>query len=93
MRISGLSCGPWLLKQDEMAPDVYHAIGNAAATYGTKLKLVRLEVNLRRDDEDSEAPSLWNLQATASENPDLSSKGAGERIYRGPLEWFQAVRF
>ncbi|GFF30702.1 hypothetical protein IFM51744_01213 [Aspergillus udagawae] len=91
MRISGLSSGPWLLKQDEMAPDVYHVIGNAAATYGTKLKLVRLEVNLRRDDEDSEAPSGWNLQATASEIPDLSSKDAGERIYRGPLEWFQAA--
>jgi hypothetical protein len=94
MRISGLSCGPWLLKQDETAPDVCHAIGNAAATYGTQLKLIRLDVNLRRDDEDSETPSRWNLQATASENPDLSSKDdAGERVYRGPLEWFQAVRF
>ncbi|RHZ65394.1 hypothetical protein CDV55_101267 [Aspergillus turcosus] len=90
-RISGLSCGPWLLKQDEAAPGVCHAIGNTAATYGTKLKVIRLDVNLRRDDEESEPPSRWKLQATTSENPDLS-KDAGERIYRGPLEWFQAAK-
>ncbi|KAF7114586.1 hypothetical protein CNMCM5793_009231 [Aspergillus hiratsukae] len=92
MRISGLSCGPWLLNQDETAPDVCHAIGNTAATYGTKLEVVRLDVNLHRDDEESETPSRWKLQATTSENPDLISKDAGERIYRGPLKWFQAAK-
>lgn len=93
MRITGLSCGPWILKQTGTVPDVCHAIGNAAATYGTKIKLIRLDIDLRQDGEDSETHSRWNLQATASENPDLSSKDAGERVYRGPLEWFQAVRF
>lgn len=92
MRISGLSCGPWLLKQDETAPDVYHVIGNTAATYGTKLRVIRLDVNLRRDDEESETPSRWKLQAAASEDPGLISKDAGERIYRGSLKWFPAVR-
>ncbi|EDP55366.1 conserved hypothetical protein [Aspergillus fumigatus A1163] len=90
MRITGLSCGPWILKQTGTVPDVCHAIGNAAATYGTKIKLIRLDIDLRQDGEDSETHSRWNLQATASENPDLSSKDAGERVYRGPLEWFQA---
>lgn len=64
-----------------------------SCTYGTKIKLIRLDIDLRQDGEDSETHSRWNLQATASENPDLSSKDAGERVYRGPLEWFQAVRF
>lgn len=91
IKVSSISCGPWLPTRETQA-DTYFATSNLAVAYGTALKIIKLDIRLRYQRQDSGSRIRYQLTAGSEENPNTSKYLEGQNNFTGPSQWIYSVR-
>lgn len=92
-RISSLSCGPWLARSRSKKGGVQSVPAVVATIYGTRLKLLNINVELRRSTGGEDGTIQYEATASIGEHPlaRLASSQWSHHHIKAPLEWFYTV--
>lgn len=87
LKATSLSCGPWV-PNAEVEKGAYVATALVAVVYGTKLKVVRLDVSVPMQDVATgyQRSTTANLAEFA-----MSAENLGNYHFRGPIQWISNV--
>lgn len=88
LRTKSISCGPWFPNIDEIK-DPYSVTSLSGVVYGTKLKVLRLDVTLTRQRTATETDSQYTTCANFTEFSLPESMPNSH--FTGPLQWISAV--
>ncbi|KAI9932496.1 hypothetical protein ASPWEDRAFT_99126 [Aspergillus wentii DTO 134E9] len=86
IRTLHVSCGPWLFQQRKGQGNACHVTGTAAAVYGSKLKMVKLDITLTPNSEP-ETGLKYKSVATSKEHPTMPLENTGKHHLIGPTQW------
>lgn len=90
IKVSSISCGPWLPTRETQA-DTYFATSNLAVAYGTTLKIIKLDIRLRYQRQDSGSRIRYELTAGSEENSNTYKYLEGQNNFTGPSQWIYTV--
>lgn len=90
IKASQLSCGPWLSQTSETQQDAYSVTGNVVILYGTKVRVIKLDVALTHQNDTTESDSPHKTIANAAEL-DAPSGLSQDRHFTGPFQWLYTV--
>ena len=85
-----VSCGPWI-PPPETQTDTYSATSNLAVAYGTTLKIIKLDIKLEYQNQDSGSGVRYQLTAGSEENSTISKYLGSRNIFTGPFQWISTV--
>ncbi|PYH79222.1 hypothetical protein BO82DRAFT_340783 [Aspergillus uvarum CBS 121591] len=88
--VSSMNWGPWIFPGEEdqaQRPTARHAIGNLAVVYGTKLRVLRLEVDPASLKYGADVGLPPEPVAKSEENASVSCEGLEDFRFTGPIEW------
>lgn len=94
VRASHIACGPWVCQQaeDDESRGRLSAKAAVAIVYGTRLKIVRLDVTLVPKDRQVDFGSKYTLEANSAEHASTASdKSLGTYHFTGPVQWLFEV--
>ena len=91
IRALHISCGPWLCQTAESQQGAYSVTNNVAVLYGTKLKIVRLNLTLTPQNNEPGTGPRYNAMASSGENTAIWKKYKGSRLFNGPFRWMHRV--
>ncbi|ODM22458.1 hypothetical protein SI65_00046 [Aspergillus cristatus] len=86
IKASQLSCGPWLSQTSETQQDIYSVTSNVAILYGTKVRVIKLDVALTHQNDTTESDSPHKTIANSTEL-DAPSGISEDRHFTGPFQW------
>lgn len=90
IKASNLSCSPWLLQTSGTQHNTYSVTSNVAVLYGTKLRVVRLDVTLTHENDTTESDSRHKTSAKSTELAALSGI-CHDSHFTGPFQWLYTV--
>lgn len=90
IKASNLSCGPWLFQTSGTQQNTYSVTSNVAVLYGTKLRVVKLDVKLTHENDTTKSDSRHKTSAKTTELTGLSGI-CYDRHYTGPFQWLYSV--
>lgn len=86
VKILSIACGPWV-QRSAITESVHSATTAIAVVYGTRLKVIKLDVNLFPREEPR-----YKLEASFAEHSITSSgQDLGIYYFTGPLQWLYTV--
>lgn len=92
VRISSISCGPWLSSPASTKGSVHSATASVAVVYGSQLRILKTTVALRRSNSQAEGALRYEATAELEDHPlaRFDFQWAHHHI-SGPLEWAYTV--
>lgn len=93
IRALQISCGPWLPQTAESQQSAYSVTNNVAVVYGTKLKIVRLNLTLIPQNNDPGMGHRYKSVASSGENVAICKNHKGSCHVTGPFQWMHRVGF
>lgn len=90
IKTSNLSCGPWLFQTPDTQQNTYSVTSNVAVLYGTKLRVVKLDVTLTLENDTTEPDSHHKTSAKTREIAALSEI-CHDSHFTGPFQWLYTV--
>jgi len=93
IRASYIACGPWVCQQaDDESRDRTSAKAAVAIVYGTKLKVIRLDVSVVRRDRQVHSGSDYDLEVqSADHTATAADRRLGSYHFTGPVQWLFEV--
>ena len=91
IRALHISCGPWLRQTAESQPGFYSLTNNVAVVYGTKLKIVRLNLTLIPHNNDPGMGPRYKSVASFGKNIAICKNHKGDCQVTGPFRWMHTV--
>lgn len=86
VRASSMACGPWF--SNNKPEVVYSATALAGVVYGTKLKVIRLDVTLKRSEAEMET---YTSSAVSTDFASMPTELTPKHHFTGPLQWYPTV--
>ena len=93
IRALHISCGPWMRQTTESQPGTYSVTNNVAVVCGTKLKIVRLNLTLISQNNDSGMGPRYKSVGSSGENVTICINYKGNCQFTGPFRWIHRVSF
>lgn len=85
-----LSCGPWLAHTSDNKQDIHSVTSNVAVVYGTKLRVIKLDIALTRQNKDIGPGARYKPTSSCAELAVLTGKSSNLH-FTGPFKWLYTV--
>lgn len=93
IRALHISCGPWLRQMAESQQGAYSVTNNVAVVYGTRLRMVRLNLTLILQNNDRGMGPRYKSVASSGKNVAVCNNNKGNCQVTGPFRWMHKVGF
>jgi len=92
VRVSSISCGPWIMTPASCKDDIHSATATLAAAHGTRLRLFKISIAVRHRSEKEDFAPRYEATAELDSHPvtQFASRWDHHRV-TGPMRWLYTV--